>query len=140
MERRIKLAVTEKQLRRIMAALEEYFRLRMGQTWDFADDICLQGLDLSGLDRDKKFDSFITRRDEFRERMKDLILRIGVEGDRTRLRKTEEMLEMIDVWHVIRHWLWEQLPAEKKSDWTVDADAVYPESQEPLPDINWEEE
>ena len=33
------LEITEKQAEIIKIALEEYFRLRMNQTWDFADDI-----------------------------------------------------------------------------------------------------
>ena len=37
------LEVTEEQANTIKIALEEYFRLRMNQTWDFSDDICFNG-------------------------------------------------------------------------------------------------
>ena len=37
------LEISEEQCEIIKNALEEYFRLRMNQTWDFADDICFDG-------------------------------------------------------------------------------------------------
>ena len=39
------LEVPDKQAEIMKIALEEYFRLRMNQTWDFADDICFEGFE-----------------------------------------------------------------------------------------------
>lgn len=41
------LTVTEKQLRLIKTALEEYFRLGLNQWWDLADRLAMIGVDLS---------------------------------------------------------------------------------------------
>ena len=39
-----KLELSEEQVEIIKIALEEYFRLRMNQTWDFADSLCFEDL------------------------------------------------------------------------------------------------
>ena len=142
MERKVKLIITEKQLRRIMVALEEYFRLRLGQALDFADDICLQNLKIpeSDPERTEVFDRYIERRDAVKEGIESLIINVAAEGDWRRLQKTEETIEVIDIWHVIRHWFWQQRPVTERSSWTVDADPVFSMSEEPLPQIGWKEE
>lgn len=60
------LEISEKQAEIIKIALEEYFRLRLNQWFDFATDISLCGYkyDKSGLENDRKFDDYINRRNE----------------------------------------------------------------------------
>lgn len=41
---RYTLELSEEQAEIIKIALEEYFRLRMNQTWDFADSLCFEDL------------------------------------------------------------------------------------------------
>ena len=57
------LELSEEQAEIIKIALEEYFRLRMNQTWDFADDICFDGFDC-GSHTPEDFNEWIERRGE----------------------------------------------------------------------------
>lgn len=62
----VTITLTEKQLRLLQTAMEEYFRLRMGQAWDFADDICAMNVDVFDPDNPKgdlegKFRYFASR-------------------------------------------------------------------------------
>ena len=45
---RYTLEISEEQAEIIKIALEEYFRLRMNQTWDFADSLCFEDLKKNG--------------------------------------------------------------------------------------------
>ena len=134
---KIILTVTENQLRLIQNMSEEYFRLRMGQAWDFADDICGQNIDMSQTvsTNDQIFQSYIRRRDLFRGMLEALIRYIAFEGITERCYKTDDMLNAIDMWHVIRHWLWEQRPADEKLFWTTASDTPHQVGTEPLPKI-----
>ena len=62
------LTVTEKQLRLINTALEEYFRLGLNQWWDLADRLSRIGVDLSPDHPNHKwiFDTMIHTRDDVR--------------------------------------------------------------------------
>lgn len=97
------LKVTEKQLSIIQTALEEYFRLRMGQEADFVIDFCSMGVDLSqeNPNHDRIFDRYIDRRDAMREVMR-AAFRIGYDGPYLK-EKTPEMLIAEDIWDSIRY-------------------------------------
>lgn len=100
------LEVSEKQAEIIKLALEEYFRLRMNQWWDFADDICFE--DLSENHTKEEFNKCIENRDMFRDELEKLLnkvhsLRLG--NNKVR-KQTEEMLRAQDVWQVLRHVLY----------------------------------
>ena len=100
------LEVSDNQAEIIKIALEEYFRLRMNQTWDFADDICFE--DLSENHTKEEFDKCIENRDMFRDELEKLLnkvhsLRLG--NNKVR-KQTEEMLRAQDVWQVLRHVLY----------------------------------
>ena len=96
------LKVTEKQLSIIQTALEEYFRLRMGQSFDFTDDFCLMNVDLASdnPNRERNFDRYIGRRNAMREVM-SAAFRIGYDGQYLK-EKTPEMLIAEDIWDSIR--------------------------------------
>ena len=98
------LKVTEKQLSVIQNALEEYFRLRMGQDFDFTDDFCLMNVDLAldNPNHDRIFDRFICRRDAMREAMK-AAFRIGYGAKGYLEKKTPDMLIAEDIWDCIRY-------------------------------------
>ena len=98
------LKVTEKQLSIIQTALEEYFRLRMGQASDFVDDFCSMGVDFSqeNPNHDSIFDRYIGRRDAMREAMK-AAFRIGYGAKGYLEKKTPDMLIAEDIWDCIRY-------------------------------------
>ena len=65
------LEITEKQAEIIKIALEEYFRLRMNQTWDFADSLCFE--DLKKNHTKEEFNKCIENRDMFRDELEKLL-------------------------------------------------------------------
>lgn len=128
------MEITEKQLRLILVALEDYFRLRMGQTYiDLVDDMCLQNIELpeAGEERNRAFNEFIWRRDTARDILQEFYIAC-LGRDIKRHQKTPEMEIAIDMWSEIRHWLWEQRPVEQRG-YGVDSYPVYQFGEEPLP-------
>lgn len=131
------LEISDKQAEIIKIALEEYFRLRMNQTWDFADDICFDGFDC-GSHTPEDFDERIERRDMFRDELEKLLNTVHplhFRGNKLR-EQTIEMRRTQDIWQVIRHRLWIDRNGDK-DDWCVDSREPMPMSDEPLPKI-WE--
>ena len=98
-----KIEVTEEQARVIQKSLEEYFRLRLGQCWDFTDEFCMMNCDLSAdnPNHDKIFDAFIARRNAMREVMNSAF-RIGYGARGYLEEKTDDMLIAEDLWDSIR--------------------------------------
>ena len=68
---RYTLELSEEQSEIIKIALEEYFRLRMNQTWDFADSLCFE--DLKKNHTDEEFNKCIEKRDMFRDELEKLL-------------------------------------------------------------------
>ena len=134
------LEITEKQAEIIKIALEEYFRLRMNQTWDFADDICFDGFNCES-HTPEDFDERIERRDLFRDELEKLLNTVHP----IRLRdgkfreQTVEMRRAQDIWQVIRQRLWKDRHGDK-DDWCVDARKPMPMTDEPLPKMERVEE
>ena len=133
------LEITEKQAEIIKIALEEYFRLRMNQTWDFADDICFEGFNYESTPED--FNDRIERRDMFRDKFEKLLNTVHplhFRGGKFR-EQTIEMLRAQDIWQVIRHKLWIDRNGDK-DDWCVDAREPMCMTGEPLPKMEKVEE
>ena len=63
---RYTLELSEEQAEIIKISLEEYFRLRMNQTWDFADDIYFDGFNYKN-HTERDFNERIERRNMFRD-------------------------------------------------------------------------
>ena len=104
---RYALELSEKQAEIIKIALEEYFRLRMNQTWDFADDICFNGFNYENHTKED-FNERIERRDMFRDEFDKLLNTVHplqFRGGKFR-EQTIEMRRAQDIWQVIRHDLW----------------------------------
>lgn len=93
------LEVTEKQIRIMEEALEEYFRLRMGQAFDFCDEMAQIGRNLK-LD-DISFGSYINRREHLRELMR-AFFNIALEPYGVLDEKTEPMMIAEDMWDAIK--------------------------------------
>lgn len=97
-----KVALTEEQMRVVQIAVEEYFRLRMGQDMDFSDDMAGIETDFSAdnPNHDRIFDRFINRRDALGQVMKAFY---GIAFSRGYLeKKTDDMLIAECIWDAIR--------------------------------------
>ena len=103
MNMKYRIELTEEQMRVIQTALEEYFRLRMGQEWDFCDDMACMGRTFPKDDpeRTRAVDAFIIRRDHLREMMKGCF-NIAFEPHGYLREKTDDMLIAEDIWDSIR--------------------------------------
>lgn len=129
------LELSEEQAEIIKIALEEYFRLRMNQTWDFADDICFNGFNYENHTKED-FDERIERRDMFRDKFEKLLNTVHplqFRGGKFR-EQTIEMRRAQDIWQVIRHQLWADRIG-KDGDWCVDSRKPMRLSVEPIPKI-----
>lgn len=95
------LELSDAQAKLVETALEEYFRLRMGQYFDFADEMAFQGFNYKE-HTDEEFDERMKRKERLQahlEKMKTIIWPpFGFIN-----KKTEEQENAIDIWHVIRH-------------------------------------
>ena len=136
---RYTLELSEEQAEIIKIALEEYFRLRMNQTWDFADDICFDGFDCENHTKED-FNERMERRDLFKLELESLMNVVHPLQFRGEFREqTIEMLRAQDVWQVIRHRLWKDRNGDK-NDWCVDSRKPMPMTGEPLPKMERVEE
>lgn len=127
-EQKYTVTLNERQLRLICTAVEEYGRLRMGQTMDLSDDLAFQNYEYKK--DDPEYDRRLLRRDATRELL-DLAMRAASNGDYMHFQKTENVMVALDMYSVIRNFFWHQLPEDKRESWTVDADPVYIWGPEP---------
>ena len=102
-EVRYRIELTESQIRMVSNALEEWFRLRMGQTFDFCNDMAIIQCDLSQENPNHKwiFDMAMQRRDHLTEILK-CFFRVAFEPTGYLEKKTDEMLVAEDIWEAIR--------------------------------------
>lgn len=95
------ITCTEGQLRLINDAIEGYFRLLLGQYFDYADRIAFAGFDYKN-HSEQDFDERILRRNLAMELFDAIYQRLfPAARDNT---TTENAL--IDIWGTIRHQLW----------------------------------
>ena len=130
---RYTLELSEEQAEIIKIALEEYFRLRMNQTWDFANDICFDGFDC-GNHTKEDFNERIERRDMFRDelgKLLNIVHPLQFRGGKFR-EQTIEMRRAQDIWQVIRHKLYLDRGGDPNG-WSVDARKPIKLSDETLP-------
>ena len=123
------IELTENQARVVQIALEEYFRLRMGQDDDFCNDLARMETDLDpkSPEHERLFNAYLARRDHMRELMR-AFFRIAFEPTGYLQRKTEDMLTAETVWDSIRY-------ARGQSRWSQPLQA----GKEPCPKIEREE-
>lgn len=134
------IELSKEQAEIIKIALEEYFRLRMNQTRDFADDICFDGFNYKN-HTEGDFNERIERRNMFRDELEKLLNKVHplhFRGNKFR-EQTIEMLRAQDIWQVIRYRLWKDRHGDK-DDWCVDAREPMPMTDEPLPRMKRMEE
>lgn len=127
------IEITEEQAEIIKTALEEYFRLRMNQTRDFADDICFEGFNYEN-HTPEDFDERIERRDILHDSLANLLNVVHpmrFNGGKFR-KQTIEMRRAQDIWQVIRYKLWKDRRGDEDS-WCVDAREPMSMTGEPMP-------
>lgn len=97
------IELTEKQMCIVQNALEEWFRLRMGQDMDFCNGLAKMGVDLSpdNPQHEKLFDSYLARRDHMQAIMRAFFC-IAFEPYGYLQEKTEDMLIAETIWDAIR--------------------------------------
>ena len=97
------IELTENQVGVIQNALEEYFRLRMGQYTEFCTDMAELNADLSpdNPNHELIFDRYIQRRDHMEEVMR-AFFRIAFEPTGYLKEKTDDMLIAECIWDAIR--------------------------------------
>ena len=97
------IELTENQVGVIQNALEEYFRLRMGQYTEFCTDMAELNADLSpdNPNHELIFDRYIQRRDHMEEVMR-AFFRIAFEPTGYLREKTDDMLIAECIWDAIR--------------------------------------
>ena len=100
---RYRMELTEKQLSVLQNALEEWFRLRLGQEHDFADSIAFMDCDLSKENpkHEQIFDSAIQTREAVSEIMR-AVFRIAFGPHGRPDKATEDMLIAQDIWDAVR--------------------------------------
>lgn len=102
-KKRYRIELTEEQMKVTQNALEEYFRLRMGQEFDFCTELAKINDDLSpdNPNHDRIFHMYIARRDHMQELMR-AFFRIAFEPVGYLKEKTDDMLIAETVWDSIR--------------------------------------
>lgn len=109
------LTCTEGQLRLINDAIEGYFRLLLGQYFDYTDEIAFAGFDFKD-HSEQDFYERITRRNLGADLFSALYRRLFSESRE----KTQKENALIDIWGTIRHQLWLNRE-EPKPHGTVDS-------------------
>ena len=106
------LELSESQLKLVNKAIEGYFRLHMGQFFDYVTEIAEANvvLDRGDPEYNRKIDSLLSRRDSAIEMFKLAY----AEAHPSIQSKTPEIQRLIDIWAQIRYQLWKDLPAEQK--------------------------
>lgn len=125
------LTVTEKQLRLINTALEEYFRIGTNQWGDLADRLARIGVDLSPENPNHKwiFDSMILTRDDVRVVLEAAGRILWPQGF---AKQDEDNILAQDIWQVIRHQLWLDRPDKDKLGYCVDGNKPIIRGSEPI--------
>jgi hypothetical protein len=125
------LTLNERQARITAAALEEYFRLRMGQFEDLSNEIAASGEnvhDPNDPEHSRKFNDYIDRRDLISEKLREVVRIAWPRG--TVGRVPTEAYVAGDIWRVIRYTMaWHEHP--QGGDW-VDFAMPIIQGDEPL--------
>ena len=127
------ITVTERQLKLINTALEEFFRIGLNQWWDLADRISKIDCALPSQDdpdRDRIFDRRIQKRDAVRvvlEAAGRILWPYGLD------KQDEDNLLAQDIWQVFRHQLWLDRPDRDKLGYCVDGNKPMIQTNEPAP-------
>ena len=128
---------TKEELAFIKDVLEEYFRIRLNQWFDFTTDVAHAGYvyDKTNTDNDKLFDEYIRRRNEAYDRFTAEVNKVRTWNTP----QTAAMQRAQDVWQVIRNRLYLDKGGDPNG-WNVAARKPTSISGEPLPKITLRKE
>lgn len=137
MDKKYILELNGNQIRLVKDAMEEYFRIRMGQWGDLADSMARKNIDLDPENPhfQEYFNVFIAKRDA----VENILTYAGKIAWGTGANsfidnpKSEEQRIAEGIWQVIRHELWKQNP--NRDEWCVDSRKPMQFSNEPLPKL-----
>ena len=134
------LKVNKEQAEVIKAALEEYFRIRMNQWRDLAEDLASAGFvyDKKNPNNSSNFDAYLIRRDIAEELLRTAMNVAQPHRNYATFNLSDKNLIAQDIWSVIRHQLYLDRDGDK-NDWCVDAREPLPVSCEPMPVMMKEE-
>ena len=128
MPKKVTIELTETQAKIVLLAVEEWFRLRMGQYSDLANDLAFYGYQCGG--NKAAFDNAIAKRTMLDGILNGLFLIAFPEYGTPR--KVEPDVNVAsDIWSALRYEL------SGKADWLS---TPFQMGKEPLPKINVEEE
>lgn len=107
MEKKYVIELNEKQAVIIKRALEEYFRIRMNQWGDLADDLAHVGFTYDKNDPNNRsnFNAYIERRDNAKRAFEGAMLIAQPQRVNRVMEISEDVLIAEDIWQVIRHQL-----------------------------------
>lgn len=127
MPKKVTIEMNEAQARIVLQAVEEWFRLRMGQPADLAIDLALYNYKphKDGKANTKAFDNAMVRRDAIEEILKSMF-RIAFPGYGSPSEIKNEVNVASDIWSVLRYEL------SNKEDWMPTPFQI---GGEPLPKI-----
>ena len=128
MAKKVIIELTEPQARIALIALEEWFRLRMGQYSDLANALALYDYRYDA-EKKEEFNLRMVRRDAIQEMVKAM-LRIAFPPYGTPEKVTPETHIASDIWSTLRYEMW------SKDEWSSTPFQLGPE---PLPKITVEE-
>lgn len=122
-----RITVTDEQLRCLKIALEDYFRLRMGQFMDYTDDLTLACLPPNP--SKDVFNDAINRRNDAKV-MFEYAFRHFINPDYKYETVSQNARICEDMWQVIRHQIW--LDDDQQPEWSVDSREPLPVTDRPL--------
>ena len=134
-EKKIKmvtLELNEAQAMVVQVALEEWFRLRMGQSFDLANDLAFMGYKRDEA-HPERFDACITKRNSLEYVIKAMF-NIAWPHYGTPHEVEPRTHVASDIWSVLRHELW-KVRTDGTDSWSVDAATPIQLGPEPLPTV-----
>ena len=130
------LTINEEQAKVIKTALEEYFRIRMNQWSDLAEDLAHEGFVYNPADPENgmNFNDYLTRREHTEMLLEQAMMAAQPVRSYKVMEIPEKCLIAQDIWQVIRHQLYLDNGGDPNG-WVVDARKPLQMSEEPLPVI-----
>jgi hypothetical protein len=131
MPKKVTIEMTETQARLVLTAVEEWFRLRMGQSSDLANGLAMLGFDYKENDREK-FDACMQKRDALDAVIKAMLkIAFPWRGYGTGHEIQPEVHIVSDIWSQLRYEL------NPKTEWGY---TPFQMGKEPMVKVTVEEE
>lgn len=136
MEKRYNLEMNEAQVKIIQVALEEYFRVRMNQWGELAEDLASVGFiyDKEGPNNHENFQKYIDRREKTEDLLKKAMMEAQPDRNRKAMPVSDNVLIAEDIWQVIRYQLYLD-SKHAKNEYNVASRPPFAMSSEELPTI-----